>query len=89
MSEQPPYKKRKNSQGASKEQDDEFSNFKRYQLQQGIGTEWNDATWLEFFNMAKQQEISPTVDTDIDGLEGLRHEDALLNQRQRLSQPNK
>lgn len=88
MSEQPPYKKRKNSQGASKEQDDEFSNFKRYQLQQGIGTEWNDATWLEFFNMAKQQEISPTVDTDIDGLEGLRHEDALLNQRQRLSQPN-
>jgi hypothetical protein len=88
MSEQPPYKKRKNSPGASKEQDDEFSNFKSSLLQQGLGTEWNDATWLEFFNIAQQQEISPTVDTDIDGLEGLRHEDALLNQRQRLSQPN-
>ena len=90
---EPPTKKMKNNnnQGASKEDlDEDFLNWKDYMKkeQTKLVAGWTDETWVQFWVMANQQEISPTVDTVIDGLEDLRHGDAILDQKQRLSQPS-
>ena len=85
MSERPT-KKRKNNEGASKEDlDDGFSTFKSRLEAEGFGENWNDDVWQELWRTAQQQERHPTVDTDVDGLESMRHRDAISNRRRKLS----
>ena len=85
---EPPTKKMKNdnNQGDSKEDlDDGFSSFKSRLEAEGFGENWDDDDWQEIWRTAQQQEISPTVDTAVDGLESMRHRDAISNRRRKLS----
>ena len=91
MSENKKRKRMKKSPGASKEDLDEdldFLKWKDYMKkeQTKLVALWTDEDWVEFWAMAKQQEISPTVDTVVDVNEALRHKVAILIQRQGLSQ---
>jgi len=93
MNKPPPRKRMKKSPGASKEDLDEdldFLKWKDYMKkeQTKLVALWADKDWVEFWAMAKQQEISPTVDTVVDVNEALRHKVAILIQRQGLSQPS-
>ncbi len=85
---EPPTKKMKNNnnQGASKKDlDDGFSTFKNSLEAEGFGENWNDDFWQELWRTAQQQERHPTVDTDVDILESLRHQDAISIRKRELS----
>ena len=88
MSERPTkrMKNNNNNQGDSKEDlDDGFSTFKSNLEAQGFGENWDDDYWQELWSAAQQQEISPTVDTAVDGLENLRLVNALEQRKEQLS----